>query len=308
MRIPMYVSGIQNGLMVPGVAMERLEETAASVHLDARHGLGPVAATEAVGLATSKAAQLGIGCVSLVNGNDLARLGGYLRQPAIEGFVVLMMVNDAGGNPVVAPWGGRSPFLSTNPLAAGIPWREQMPILIDMSTSVVAMGRMKMLAERGEAAPAGWAVDEHGEALIDPTAILAVPRTAALLPLGGDTAGHKGFALSMIVDLLAGGLSGAGCSTGQETGRDQNGVFVVAIDPAKFASRERFVDQVEALASGVKSSPKAPGVEEILMPGERAFRERQQRAQHGIPVTEATRAAFVEILDELGFASRFPLT
>jgi len=306
MRIPMYVSGIQQGLMVPGAALERLEETAASVHLDAHHALGPVSATAAVQLAMQKATQMGIGCASLVNANDLARLGGYLKRPADDGLIALMMVNDAGGNPCVAPWGSTAPFLSTNPLAAGIPWRPQMPILIDMSTSVVAMGKLKMLAP-GERPPEGWAIDERGEALIDPAAILALPRTGALLPLGGDSAGHKGFALSLIVDLLAGGLSGAGCSTGQETGRDQNGVFVIAIDPAKFVSRERFASSVEALATSIKSSPKAPGVEEILIPGERAFRERQQRAEYGIPLSEATTAALVEVLRELNLDELFPL-
>lgn len=308
LRIPMYAAGIRNGAMVPGAAMERLSETPASVHLDARHALGPVSATAAVELAVDMAKAVGVGCVSVVHGNDIARLGGYVQAPAEAGLIVLLMVNDAGGNPCVVPWGGTAPFLSTNPIAAGIPWRPGQPIVVDMSTSIVAMGQLKMRAGHGESAPDGWLIDANGEAVFDPSAVLSLPRTAALLPLGGrDGGGYKGFALSLIVDLLAGGLSGAGCSTGAETGRDENGLFVLAIDPDMFVSRERFARSVEELVAGIKASPRAPGVDAIRIPGERACAERQRRTRDGIPLDDFTRAAIGRVLTELELAERYPL-
>ncbi|HJP33003.1 MAG TPA: Ldh family oxidoreductase [Candidatus Latescibacteria bacterium] len=307
MRIPMYVNGIRNGHMIPGASMKHLQETPASLHLDARFALGPVSAAEAVRLASTKAGEMGIGCVSVVNANDIARLGSYLLKPAEDGLVALMLVNDAGGNPTVAPWGGRAPFLSTNPLAAGIPWRPQMPILIDISSSVVSLGKLKMLAARGASPPDGWVIDEAGEALIDLGAILTVPRKGALLPLGSPSVGHKGFALSLLVDILAGGLSGAGCSTGEETGRDQNGFFTLAIDPDKFISLAQFTRHVDALVTRIKNSPRASDVDEILIPGERAYRQRQERALSGIPVDGQTCSAIGEILRELGLHEKYPL-
>ena len=157
-----------------------------------------------------------------------------------------------------------------------------------------------MLRNQGEPAPEGWLVDGEGDLTSDPESFFASPRKSALLPLGGLTAGHKGFALSLLVDVLSGALSGVGCSTGKEAEVDRNGVFVLVIDPAKFASRERFASMVTDFLESLKRSRRAPGVEEITVPGERAHRERQRRLRDGIPVDRPTRVRIGEILDELG--------
>lgn len=284
MRIPVYVSGIRSGIMVPGRPIEVLQETPAVAHLNANDGMGPVAATEAVRRAVEKAALTGIGCVSVVQANDIARLGSYVEQPARDGFITVIMTNDAGGNPCVAPWGGVEPLLSTNPLAAGIPRGEAMPIIIDISTGVSSEGRVKMLHNQKTSAPDGWLIDTDGEPTCDTAAYLSSPRKAALLPLGSLIAGHKGFALSMLVDILTGALSGAGCSGRFDGDSDKNGLFVLALDPDKFVSRPDFTDEVKQLGLRLKSVRKAPGVDEILLPGERAERERRRRMTEGIPV------------------------
>ena len=185
MRIPMYAEGLQLGTMIPGAEMVHLRESAASVYLDARCGLGPVAATNATRLATAKASNSGIGCVSVVNCNDLARLGSYVIEPAQEGFITMVMVNDAGSGPAVAPWGGVQPFLSTNPLAVGIPWKRETPVVIDISTSIVAAGQLKTLAAQGETPPEGWLIDQEGQPSQDLAGFLAAAQQSALLPLGG---------------------------------------------------------------------------------------------------------------------------
>ena len=306
MRIPMYAAGISSGTIVPGAGVEVLRETTASALLDARAGLGPVAAVAAVDLAIEKATESGVGCVSVVNCNDVARLGGYMVKPAEAGLMAIMSVNDAGHGPDVAPWGGVDPFLSTNPIAAGIPWRQQRaPVIIDVSTSVSSVGVLKMLWNQGKPAPEGWLVDEEGEPTVDADSFFDSPRRSALLPLGGQTAGHKGFALSLLVDVLAGALSGAGCSTGKVRDVDRNGVFVLVIDPEKFSSRSRFEGIVGEFLDGLKKSRHAPGVEEILIPGERAQRERERRLLEGIPVDAPTREKLDEILLELGFAEKY---
>ena len=300
MRIPMYVDAIRQGAMIPGAKIKVINETSSSVHLDGGRGLGPVTATYAVQLASQKANETGVGCVGVVNSNDLARLGSYLLEPARKGLIAIMMVNDAGGGPSVAPWGGVEALLSTNPIAAGIPRRGDSPIIIDISTSVVSVGKLKMFANLGDTVPQGWIVDKNGNYNTDPKTFFADPKQSALLPLGGILAGYKGFALSLLIDILAGGLGGAGCSAGLKNENCGNGVFVLVIDPAMFNSRENFTDCVEGFVERVKNSKKAPGVEEILIPGERAFRERQIRTKEGIPIDPPTWKRITEILDEFG--------
>ena len=300
MRVPLYVEAIRNGRILPGVRTRVLRRSPSALHLDAGHGLGPVSATEAVGQATGMAAQSGVGCVSVVRAADVARLGSYVIEPAREGFVCLLLVNDAGGNPNVAPWGSTEPFLSTNPLAAGIPRRDAAPIVIDMSTSVAAAGRLRMLAAEGREAPEGWLIDGDGRSSTDPAAALDVPPRAALLPLGGPLAGHKGFALGLLVDVLAGALSGAGCSAGDLDSSDRNGLFVLAVDPEYFLSLEGFLDRVEEYVERLKGLRTAPGVEEILVPGERAHRERERPRAEGLSLDAGIWEPVRALAEELG--------
>ena len=305
MRIPKYVDAIRQGSMVPGARIEVLRETPASIYLDAGWGLGPVTATHAVRLASQKAKQSGICCVSTFNSNDIARLGSYVLEPAQNGLIALLMVNDAGGGPSVVPWGGTQPFLSTNPLAAGIPRTGMAPIVIDISTGMVAFGKLRMFANRGKQVPEGWIVDRNGHPTTDPNTFFAEPSQSALLPLGGMLAGYKGFALGLLVDILAGALGGAGCSTGAETEREANGIFALVIDPDLFSSGANFTESVEALVSGLKNTQKAPGVDEILIPGERAYQERQNRTERGIPIDRPTRERLAEILKEVGIEENY---
>jgi len=304
MRVPRYVAGLQRGEILPGASIKILKETPACAYVDGGRGLGPVTATFGVRLAGQKARQSGIGCVSIVNANDVARLGGYLKASAAEGLIGIMMVNDAGGGPSVVPWGGVDPFLSTNPLAAGIPRRQGPPIIIDISTSVVAFGKLKMYANRGLDVPEGWIVDRQGNPCTDPNTFFASPKESALLPLGGMLAGHKGFGLGLLVDVMAGALSGAGCSTGAETESERNGVFIQIIDPATFGPLDQFEDQVEALVAVLKQSQRAPNIVEISVPGERAAKERRIREKEGIPVDLPTWRQLVDIMDELGVEAK----
>ena len=299
MRIPMYTAGIRTGKMVPGAPMEILSETVSTLHLDANRGMGPWTATEAMNRALYKAEETGIGCTSVLNANDVARLASYVEQPARNGYIALLMANDAGGNPSVAPWGATSPLMSTNPLAAGIPRESKEPILIDMSTGVSSEGRVKMLHNRNLSVPDGWLIDSKGLTTNDPAAYFSNPKQAALLPLGSLIAGHKGFALSILVDVLTGGLSGAGCSGRFPDDSDKNALFALVIDPEKFVSKSRFATEVEQLAQRIKEARKAPGVEEILVPGERAYQERQRQIESGIDIDPPVWSVIKKIMGEL---------
>lgn len=302
MRISMYTEGIRAGNMIPGAQLDVLGETVSMVHLDANMGMGPWSATEAMKRAVDKAEATGIGCASVVNANDIARLGGYVEQPAKDGYIALIMTNDAGGNPCVAPWGATSPLMSTNPMAVGIPRECGEPILIDISTGVSSEGRLKMLRNQRRAIPEGWLIDGDGRTTTDAETYFSTPRQAALLPLGSLIAGHKGFALSILVDVLTGGLSGAGCSGRSPEDLDQNAMFILVIDPDKFVSRNALSAEVDRLVESIRSARKAPGVEEIRVPGEGARRERERQLEQGIEIDPPVWSAIQEIMDDLGIA------
>ena len=305
MRAIMYYRDLRAGHIDPQAEIEILQETEASALIDAHRCLGPVAATRAMALAADKAQVSGVGCVSVTGSCDIARLGGYVVAPTQRGMVGLIAVNDGGGSPATAPWGSATPLMSTNPLAAGIPWQEGQPIVIDMSTSVVALGKLKMKAAAGEPAPEGWIIGADGATTTDVDTVLGNPQRGALLPLGGLEAGHKGFGLSLLVDILAGALSGGGCSTGRTWDKNLNGIFALALDPERFASTNAFGGIVSRFIEQVKSSGRVPGVDEILIPGERSFRERRRRLEEGIPVYRKTLVEIEEILLELGLAGRY---
>ncbi len=300
MRITMYAEGIRAGNMIPGASLDILGETVSTVHIDANKGMGPWTATEAMKRAVGKAEATGIGCASVFNANDVARLGSYVEGPARDGYVALLMTNDAGGNPCVAPWGATSPLMSTNPMAVGIPRESGDPILIDISTGVSSEGRVKMLRNRNQPVPEGWLIDGEGQPTIDPEAYFATPKRASLLPLGSLIAGHKGFALSILVDVLTGGLSGAGCSGRFPDDADQNALFILVIDPDKFVSRHAFSAEVDRLVESIKGARKAPGVDEIRVPGDGARRERQRQLEQGMEIDPPVWSAIQGIMAELG--------
>ena len=300
MRITMYTEGIRAGNMIPGAPLDVLGETVSTVHLDANKGMGPWTATEAMKRAVGKAGATGVGCASVVNANDIARLGGYVEQPAKDGYIALLMTNDAGGNPCVVPWGATSPLMSTNPMAVGIPRVTGDPVLIDISTGVTSEGGLKMLRNKGQAVPDGWLIDGDGRTTTDGESYFSTPRRAAILPLGSLIAGHKGFALSILVDVLTGGLSGAGCSGRSPEDLDQNALFILVIDPDMFVSRSAFSAEVDRLVASIKDARKAPGVEEIRVPGDGARRERERQLAQGIDIDPPVWSAIQGIMDDLG--------
>lgn len=306
MRVPRYVHEVQAGMMQPHGEFRILHETAAAAQVDAGRALGAVTATRSLALACDKAAAVGIGAVATANSTDIGRLGSYVGKPAQAGFVTLLLVNDSGGLPTVSPFGGAARFFSTNPLAAGIPRRDGEPIIIDLSTSMTSVGKLRMAAQRGTPIPEGWLMDREGEVVVDPRRFFEEPEAVFLLPLGGLLAGYKGFALQLLVDVLAGAVGGAGVATGIDPGVEANALFAIAIDPAHFASRATFLDLVEQMVAGLEQTPPLPGSAGVRLPGARAAQERQRRLAAGIVLDGTLRSQLAATLTELGLAAAYP--
>jgi len=277
-RVPKWADGLKTGAINAHCAPSIIKETPSAAWMDGDLGLGPVVASIASKLAAQKAREAGIGLVSVCRASHIAMLQYYTEALASEGLIGAVMTNTESG---VAPYGGVDKILGTNPLSIAVPGRDG-PIVLDMSTSHVARGKIVVAKSRGEEIPAGWAIDNEGRPTKDPDAALA----GALLPVGG----AKGSGLAIMVDLLAGALAGGA------VGRKVRGTFhmdreatkgdlFLAIDPEAFCGLEVFLDRVEDLQSDIRSSRVAPGFNRILLPGEFEMECRQRYLHEGVPIT-----------------------
>ena len=300
MRVPVYVDDTRAGTLQPGAVPVVTHELPAAVAIDGRRCLGQVAGVFAIEQAVSMARLAGIGCAAVRNANDPACLGFCLDKPARSGLITMLMSNDGGGAACVAPFGSHVPFLSTNPIAVGIPRRAgKPPIVIDFSTSVASLGRAKMAVNQGEAVPEGWLVDRAGNPVRDPTRLFSTPREAALLPAGG----HKGFLMSLIVDVFAGAITGAGMSSGSEPRRSLRGLFVLVVDPEGVGGNPSFLGEVEDFVAALEALPAAGGSRGVRMPGSR----RGEARNSDIPVDQPTWARIIEITGELSLHGDYPV-
>ena len=284
-HLPKYIQEIEASLIHPGAAIEFKRESSSMAVLNGNWGFGPVIATHTVKLAVQKAKVKDVSSVTAFRCNEVGRLGGYALKAAEQNMICVLTVNDHGGGQCVAPFGGIEGRLSTNPIACAIPVQGCEPILLDMSTSVVASGKIGLRKNRQETVPEGWLINAEGNPTIN-TDDFYGNTPGALLPFGG-IAAHKGFGLSFVIDILSGALSGAGCSRDGET-RVGNGLFVMAINISSFVDVHDFNEEVKRFIEYTKSAKKSPGVEEILIPGERGFREENRQRQEGIFIDDNT--------------------
>lgn len=284
-HLPKYVRELEGGLIQPNAPTETIHESASIVVLDGNWGFGPVIATRAVELAIQKAKQTDISSVAVSRCNEVGRLGGYACLVADAEMIALLMANDHGGGTCVTPHGGIEGRLSTNPITCAVPIEGQNPIVLDMSTSVVASGKIRVMQHRNEALPQGWLINTDGEPTTDADDFYGI-LPAALQPFGG-IAAHKGFGLSVIVDILAGALTGAGCSR-SEAARVGNGLFVLVINVGSFREFPGFSAEICRFIEYLKSAKRVADVDTIRMPGERGWDEQRKRERDGIPIDRET--------------------
>ncbi|MCA9100608.1 MAG: Ldh family oxidoreductase [Planctomycetales bacterium] len=283
MRIVQYVEEVRSGKIVPDQSARRLEQWDNGAVVDASGAFGQVACHEAMQMAIQLASEASLAAVTLRNCNHSGRLGTYAEMAAAAGVIGLVMGNAGGAGQWVAPFGGRERRLSTNPLAFGAPSGGDFPFVLDISTSVVPEGKIRDYAQRGAALPDGWLVDATGAATRDANNLYAEP-AGAILPLGG-AAGHKGCGLAMMVDILAGALSGAGCSrAGGFDPLHGSGLFMMAISGERFGTADELAAHVAELIAYVVSSEPAEGFERVIVPGQYEHEQRLIRRERGIDV------------------------
>lgn len=292
-RIPHYVKEIQEGFLDARAKPVVSRETATVAVVDGARTFGQVGSRFAADVAIGKARGAGLSLAVLMNSHHTGRIGEWVERIAAAGMVGMATTSGPNGPYQVAPFGGARGALSTNPMAWAVPRAEgHPPILLDYATSAVAQGKLQVARAKKEAVPPGAIINAAGEPTTDVEEFFA---GGLLLPF----AGHKGYALGVMVELLSVGLSGGETVSGK--GR-AGCLQVLAIDPGALRPREEFTAYVERLAARLKAIPPAPGFSEVLLPGEPEARTRQTRQRDGIPVPDATWAAIETTAKGLGVA------
>ena len=271
-RIIEYVDWTSRGWINPEGKLTVVKEQPCVLILDGDFGFGQVIGRQAMEMGIAKAKAEGVCVLSLRRSAHLGRVGEFMEQAADAGLVAFGFTNTHGAGILVAPFGGCERRLSANPLVAGVPMPGGPNLGMDMSTSTIAEGKIKVARSKGESLPEGMIVNGKGEPTTSPEEYYADP-PGALLPFGG----HKGFALSLCCEVMAGALTGAGCSKpGVE--RIANGFMAFLLDPATFSAEDFVGSELGNLTQWVKSSRLQDGFDSIQFPGEPEARMREQRA------------------------------
>lgn len=294
-RIPYYIQILRDGKVRANQSVQVLFETESLLVLDGGYGFGQVIGEQSMKLAMAKAASSGVCILALRNCAHLGRIGDLPLLAANGGMISIHFVNTSGVGVLVAPHGGIDRRLSANPIAVGIPVAGRAPIILDISTCSIAEGKIRVAFNKGESVPAGSIIDANGQPTDDPKIFYADP-PGAILPLGG----HKGYGLGLVTDILAGALTGSGCTDPSSATRLLNGMLAIVLDPGKFPTDHPFGDEVRRFVDFVRSSrPAVPGGE-ILLPGEVEERTRSKRLAEGIPLDQNTWSQVAGVARSLG--------
>ena len=276
-RLAPYCDYVDRGWIDPAAEPERVADEPHVVQVDGHFGFGQYVGRVATGWAIDKAR--GGHCILTIRRSaHLGRMGEFMEQAADAGLVCFSFTNTHGGGLVTAPHGGCERRLSANPLAAGAPLPDGPPMMMDIATSSIAAGKVQVAVERGAPLAPGHLVDGAGQPSTDPRAYGGRPDETgppgALLPFGG----HKGYSLAMFCEVLAGALTGAGCSTTGVQGV-ANGFLALLLDPAAFCGEDFYRAELGGLIPHVKSSRLMTGYDEILYPGEPEARAEAERSE-----------------------------
>jgi hydroxycarboxylate dehydrogenase B len=296
-RIVQYAEEVFRGKIKPGAPVTIVKETASTAIVDCGFNFGPVSAVRMSQIVCEKARVANVACVVSQSGHHVSRLGEYVQRIAQQGMFGLGAANSSRHGHWVAPWGGSQGRLATNPLAYAVP-TSGLPLVFDMSTSMISEGKIRTLMAEGKSVPPGCIRDGAGNPVTDPKAFYGPPR-GTIQPFGSEL-GYKGFGLGLLVEILGALLAG------QASALDLpyiNGLCLIAVNPEAFCGSQQFRTMIDGLCEYVTSCPPAPGFSEVVMPGALDFRKRQQRLAEGIPLAETTWADILAVAQRLGIAT-----
>ncbi|MEO7152879.1 MAG: malate/lactate/ureidoglycolate dehydrogenase [Burkholderiaceae bacterium] len=294
--LPRYADAYLEGGLKPGARPVVRIDHGALVALDGQAGFGQVVGRDAMRLAIDRVRTHGSCIMALSNAHHLGRIGAWAEMAVAAGLVSVHFVNVIS-RPIVAPWGGGDGRFGTNPFAVGIPVPGGEPVVLDMATSVVAQGKVRVAHNKGEPLPAGQLLDHRGHPTVD-------PRYGVVEPLGAlRTFGeHKGYGLALVCELLGGALAGALAVHGPAGGerRVLNGMLTIVFDPAQLSAGDTFGVEMRAFLDWVRASPSQPGFDRVRVAGEPERETRERRSVDGVPIDATTWEELLTAASKLG--------
>lgn len=282
LRLPWYVERLRSGVMKAVTQSETIIDNGALAVIDGHDGIGQVLTAQAIRMGIERARQHGVSAIGVRNSNHFGTAAYFTRMSAEAGCVAFLATN---ASPAMAAWGGREKLIGTNPWSIAAPAGKRGVAVMDIANTAVARGKIYLAAERNEPIPATWAADDQGR----PTTNASEAVHGLILPM----AGHKGYVISFMMDVLAGVLTGSQFGSGVVGPYDPTkpsgcGHMLITIDINAVMPRAEFENRMEALIQEVKDSPAAEGIENIFFPGELEDINTQNHLKTGIQVADKT--------------------
>ena len=295
--IPAYVGNIHNGNLAVDADAVVTRDNGAVLLIDGQFGFGQVVGSQATDIAIARARETGIVCAGVRNCHHLGRIGGYGEQCGNAGFVSVHFVNVVGHPPQVSPFGGRDRRMTTNPFCCTVPRPDDVPIVLDMATSAIALGKVRVAYNQGVAVPEGALVDHEGTPTTDASVMYEEPY-GALGPFGA----HKGYGLAVMCELLGGALAGEWTAQPENPRNNNivNHMLMFVLDPAAFGGLEKFQSEVTEMVKFLQSATPARGVDKVRIPGEPEREALAERTANGIDIDENSWSGIVKAAEAVG--------
>ena len=295
-RMPWYAARLRSGAMTARTQVETVRDSGSVVVLDGHDGIGQVITRRAVEIGVERARAHGVSAVAVRGSGHFGTAAYFTRYAAERGCIALLATN---ASPAMAPWGGRSKLVGTNPWSIAAPGPDGDVLVMDMANTAVARGKVYVAADRGESIPQGWGARADGTPTTDPREAIA----GLIQPVGGP----KGYVMAFMFDVLAGVLTGSAFGADvvgpyRPVGRSGAGHLLITLDVAAFSDPDDYAQRVAALAAQVRGSEPAAWSDGVLTPGQLEDRNRERREADGIPVSDQTWAELTTLADATGVA------
>jgi uncharacterized oxidoreductase len=295
--VPAYVHNISTDLLQVDGSAQVLKDNGAVMVIDGQFGFGQVVGRQATDMVIERVRETGVVCAGVRNCHHLGRIGAYAEHCAAAGLISLHMVNVVGHEPLVSPFGGRERRFSTNPFTCAVPRKDAPPVVLDMATSAVAMGKVRVAYNAGKQVPAGALVDHEGVPTTEPKVMYEAP-FGALGPFGQ----HKGYGLAVMCELLGGALAGEWTAQPEHERHHHivNHMFMLVLDPAAFGGLAAFQHEVDAMVDYLYSTTPAKGFERVRVPGDPERESFAERSKNGIPIDDTTWGGLLKAAEKAG--------
>jgi len=296
--VPAYVQNIGRGLLKPNTPPKLIKDDGAILVFDGQRGFGQRVAKEAMEKAISRCKDKGLVVMALRNTHHIGRIGTYGEQSIEAGLISLHFVNVIDHRPIVVPFGGRDARYATNPVCIAIPGTENTaPVLLDMATSKIPMGKARVAMIAGKPVPDDHVLDSEGTPTNDPGVMFREP-IGALIPFGL----HKGYGIAFFCELLAGVLTGGGTiqPENERQGGIINNMLVFLVDPKRLVDHQWMCNEIDAIVAFVKESPPRDPDNPVMVAGDPERKSLAERRENGIPINPATWGLMLEAGETVG--------